>query len=137
MDDSDSFSISQDTCAFDELGSSDTSTIGDEVYMTEDIDTLSHVSTSMGETTPSSTPDYREHTPHASPDAEDHHHQLHPVSAQQVDLSRVQYLDEALLSVPLESQAHRLARRQAPSNYAVYHSTGSKASKRGGRKGER
>ena len=136
MDDSDSYSISQDTCALDELCSSNASTIDDDVYRTEELDTLSHVSVSMGETPPSSTPDYRELTPHASPNAEEHHHHLHPVSAQQVDLSKVQYLDEALLSVPLEFQ-HRLARRQAPSNYAVYHSTGSKASKRGGRKGER
>ena len=52
---------------------------------------------------------------------------IHPNNPDEVDLSKVQHLEHALTSVPLEvsdAKVQRSQRPRRPINYAKYHSSG-------------
>ena len=137
MEDTESFIYVTDNQINAEVDLSSSITSSDLSSDTENVDNLSNISTSVGQTTPSLECDDKIYSPSSSPNATGNLNALYPESAYQVDLSKVQHLEEVLQSVPLDNQHHRSGRRKGPTNYAVYHSTGSKISKGGGRGKER
>ena len=96
----------------------------------DDTESLSSASASLGQATPALRNDDLNSINNSSK-AMEMCNNLYPVSAQEVDLSRVQNLDEALHSIPVDNQLQRLGWRLGPMNYAIYHSTGYRSSWRG------
>ena len=109
MEDTESFSYVTDNQIEVEVNLSFSVTSSNVSSDTDNVDGLSNISRSVGQTTPSLECDDQIYSPSSSPNSIGNIDALYPESVYQVVLSKVQYMDDALQSVPLDNQHHRLS----------------------------